>query len=83
MKEAVGTSLFIIAINSLVGFLGDIGHYEIHWGFLFTITAIAIAGILIGGQLSKDISSDKLKKAFGWFVLAMGVYIIAKEVFFK
>lgn len=83
MKEAVGTSLFIIAINSLVGFLGDIGHYHIHWGFLFTITAIAIAGILVGGQLSKDISSDKLKKAFGWFVLAMGVYIIAKEVFFK
>ncbi|MBX3257948.1 MAG: sulfite exporter TauE/SafE family protein [Chitinophagaceae bacterium] len=83
MKEAVGTSLFIIAINSLVGFLGDIGHYHIHWGFLLTITSIAIVGILIGGQLSKGISSEKLKKTFGWFVLLMGTYIIVKEVFLK
>lgn len=83
MKEAVGTSLFIIAINSLVGFLGDLGHYHIHWGFLFTVTAIAIAGILIGGQLAKNISSEKLKKSFGWFVLIMGLYIIAKEVFLQ
>ncbi|MGN6436913.1 MAG: sulfite exporter TauE/SafE family protein [Agriterribacter sp.] len=81
MKEAVGTSLFIIAINSLVGFLGDVGHYHIHWGFLLTVTAIAIAGILIGGQLSKGISSEKLKQSFGWFVLITGLYIIIKEIF--
>ncbi|MBX2925637.1 MAG: sulfite exporter TauE/SafE family protein [Chitinophagaceae bacterium] len=83
MKEAVGTSLFIIAVNSLVGFLGDIGHYQIHWGFLLTITSIAIAGILAGGQLSKGISSEKLKKGFGWFVLLMGTYIIVKEIFLQ
>lgn len=83
MKEAVGTSLFIIAINSLVGFLGDLGHYHIHWGFLFSVTSIAIAGVLAGGQLAKGLSSDKLKNGFGWFVLLMGTYIIVKETLLK
>ena len=83
MKEAVGTSLFIIALNSLIGFTGDIGHFTIDWSFLFKVTAIAIAGIFIGGLISKKISGDKLKKAFGWFVLVMGIFIIIKEVFWN
>jgi uncharacterized protein len=81
MKEAVGTSLFIIALNSLIGFIGDIGHFSINWFLLLKITAIAIAGIFVGGIIGKKVSGDKLKKGFGWFVLAMGIYIIAKEVF--
>lgn len=81
MKEAVGTSLFIIALNSLIGFLGDLGHFAIDWQFLLIITAIAIAGILLGGLLSKKIQGEKLKKGFGWFVLVMGTYIIVKELF--
>lgn len=80
MKEAVGTSLFIIAVNSLVGFTGDLGHYEIDWAFLIGITVIASIGILIGTQLAKKIPSAKLKRGFGWFVLVMGVYIIVQEV---
>lgn len=82
MKEAVGTSLFIIALNSLIGFTGDIGHFNFDWIFLFKITSIAVAGIFIGGILGKKIPGDKLKKGFGWFVLAMGIYIIIKEVLF-
>jgi uncharacterized membrane protein YfcA len=80
MKEAIGTSLLIIALNSLVGFTGDIGHFQFDWLFLFTITTIAVAGIFAGGYLGKKISGEKLKKAFGWFVLAMGIYIIIKEM---
>ncbi len=83
MKEAIGTSLFIIALNSLIGFTGDLGHFTIDWFFLFKITCIAIAGIFIGGFISKKISGDKLKKGFGWFVLVMGIYIIVKEVFWN
>ena len=83
MKEAIGTSLFIIALNSLIGFTGDLGHFTIDWFFLFKITCIAIAGIFIGGFMSKKISGDKLKKGFGWFVLVMGIYIIVKEVFWN
>ncbi len=82
MKEAVGTSLLIIALNSLIGFTGDIGHFKMDWIFLFKITAIAIAGIFAGGKLAKNIDGSKLKKGFGWFVLTMGIYIIIKELFF-
>lgn len=83
MKEAVGTSLLIIALNSLIGFTGDLGHFHIDWLFLLKITAIAVVGIFIGGYLNEKIDGSKLKKGFGWFVLAMGVYIIIKEVFLK
>ncbi|TDE13290.1 MULTISPECIES: sulfite exporter TauE/SafE family protein [Dyadobacter] len=80
MKKAVGTSLLIIALNSLIGFAGDIGHFEIDWPFLLRITGIAIAGILFGGMISKYINSDQLKKGFGWFILVMGIYIITHEI---
>ncbi|HRN55439.1 MAG TPA: sulfite exporter TauE/SafE family protein [Agriterribacter sp.] len=80
MKEAVGTSLFIIAVNSLVGFSGDLGHYATDWIFLLCITAMASAGIFIGMQLARKIPSEKLKRGFGWFVLVMGMYIIVQEI---
>ncbi len=84
MKQAVGTSLFIIFINSLIGFTGDmINGVAVNYKLLLTITCIAIVGMLIGTQLSKKIDGAKLKPAFGWFVLVMGCYIIAKEIFFK
>ena len=83
MKEAVGTSLLIIAAKSLLGFLGDIGHQEIEWGFLAIFSSFAVAGIFVGSALAKRISGEKLKPAFCWFVLVMGVYIIAKEIFFQ
>lgn len=83
MKLAVGTSLFIIAAKSLIGFIGDLqGSEVIDWKLLGGFTASAVAGIFIGIYLSKKIPGDKLKKAFGWFVLVMGIYIIIKEIFF-
>jgi len=83
MKEAIGTSLLIIALNSLIGFTGDIGHFIINWLFLLKITLIAIGGIIIGGLLGKKIQGEKLRKGFGWFVLVMGIYIILKETLLK
>ena len=80
MKEAIGTSLLIIALNSLIGFLGDIGHHAIDWKFISIVTTIAIAGIFIGGYFNQKVNADKLKKGFGVFVLVMGIYIIVKEV---
>jgi len=79
MKTAIGTSLVIIAINSLAGFLFSLSHIAIHWGFILMITALAIIGILAGSYISTKIDGRKLKPAFGWFVLIMGVYIILKE----
>ncbi len=81
MKQAVGTSLFIIFINSLIGFTGDLlGGIMIDYRLLFTITIIAMIGMMIGTQLSKKIDGAQLKPAFGWFVLVMGIYIIVKEI---
>ena len=80
MKQAVGTSLLIIAAKSLFGFTGDIGKQIIDWQLLLSITALAVIGIFIGNALSKKISAGSLKKAFGWFVLVMGIYIIVKEL---
>jgi hypothetical protein len=81
MKKAVGTSLMIIAAKSLIGFIGDMkGNKLIDWEFLFIYSSLAIAGILLGSMLSKKIAGEKLKPAFGWFVLMMGIYIILKEL---
>lgn len=79
MKKAVGTSLLIIALNSLIGFAGDLGHFQIQWKFLLSVSAIAITGLLVGNLISKSIPGARLKKGFGWFVLFMGIYIIVKE----
>jgi uncharacterized membrane protein YfcA len=83
MKQAVGTSLLIIFINSSIGFGGDlyIGT-PVDYIFLLEISGIALLGMLIGTQLSKKIDGTKLKPLFGWFVLVMGFYIITKEIFF-
>ncbi len=83
MKTAVGTSLIIISINSLMGFIFSLAHTTVQWGFLLSIASIAVIGILIGSYLSTKIKATKLKPAFGWFVLIMGIYIIIKETIMK
>lgn len=80
MKRAVATSLVIIAVKSLIGFLGDVQNLEIDWIFLLTFTGFSIIGIFIGIYLNKFIDGKSLKKGFGWFVLVMGIYIILKEL---
>jgi uncharacterized protein len=83
MKRAVGTSLIIIAINSLIGFVGDFSLVrEINFPFLLTVSILAIAGILLGTYLSGFIKGEKLKSGFGWFALAMAVFIMIKEIMF-
>jgi uncharacterized membrane protein YfcA len=83
MKEAVGTSLVIIAAKSLIGFFGESGETIIDWTLLTSVAAFATAGIFMGIYLSKKIDGAKLKPLFGWFVLLMGVYIIIKETLLK
>ncbi len=80
MKKAVGTSLIIVTINSLIGFTGDLQTINIEWLFLLTFSSFTIIGILIGVFVSKYISGKKLKKGFGWFTLAMAFYILYKEI---
>jgi len=81
MKKAVATSLMIIAIKSLIGFIGDVQNITLDWTFLLSFTALSVVGIFLGIYLSNFIDGKKLKKGFGWFVLLMGVYIVLKELF--
>ena len=81
MKTAVATSLFIIAINSLIGFIGDIGSTEIDWPFLLKFSSFSIIGIFLGIYLNKYINEVQLKKGFGYFVLIMSLVIFVKELF--
>ena len=81
MKKAVASSLFIISIKSLFGFLGDIGITEINWMFLVSFTLISIIGILVGIYLSNFINGINLKKGFGIFVFVMAIFILFKELY--
>ncbi|MCO6474391.1 MAG: sulfite exporter TauE/SafE family protein [Melioribacteraceae bacterium] len=81
MKKAVGTSLIVIALKSFFGFIGDAGtDLYFDWGFLLLFSLFAAVGIVFGLIFSKRISGEKLKPAFGWFVLLMGTYIMFNEI---
>jgi uncharacterized membrane protein YfcA len=83
MKLAVGTSLAIIALNSLIGFTGDLSAgTPIAWPFLLGFLAFALGGIVLGTYLARFIPGARLKPAFGWFTLAMGAFILTKELLF-
>ena len=82
MKIAVGTSLLIIAVNSIIGFIGDLSVTTelINWKLLIIFTSLAIIGIFIGDYFIRFIDGNKLKRGFGWFILIMGIYIIFHEL---
>jgi uncharacterized protein len=82
MKQAIGTSLVIIAAKSLIGFSGDLlTGPPVDWSLLLSCTGVAVVGILIGSALGARIPGDRLKPAFGWFVLVMGAGILVTELF--
>ena len=76
MKEAVGTSLVIITMNSITGVLGYLDQVQVPWNFAFVFTGIAIIGIYVGSSLVNFIPQEKLKKAFAMFILLMGIFIL-------
>jgi uncharacterized protein len=81
MRKAVGTSLIIIAVNSLVGFAGDIGSGQyLNFAFLALISTIAIIGVFIGNYFSGRVHGLKLKRAFGWFVMVVGLSVVFMEM---
>ena len=84
MKIAVGTSLFIIALKSIIGFLGDLQILsDINWTLLISFTILSLIGIFIGINLTKKMDGAKLKTGFGYFVLIMAVYILYMELIAK
>ena len=76
MKQAVGTSLLVIAMNSAAGFAGYLGQVEIPWGFLAAFTAVAVVGIVVGTRLVNHVSQSQLRRAFAVFLLAMAAIVL-------
>lgn len=81
MKEAIGTSLAVIAVNSLVGFTGDIhAGIDIDFHLLGLFLAATLLGMFIGTSLGKTMDEQKLKKLFAVFTLAVGIAVLIKEI---
>ncbi len=81
MALAIGTSLLVIAMQSLAGFVGYLGHVAIDLRLAALVVGAAIVGILIGGQLAGRVPQQALRKGFGWFVLVMAIFLLGKQIF--
>jgi uncharacterized membrane protein YfcA len=79
MSIAVGTSLVVIAMKSFAGLAGYLTTVQLDWGITLGVTAAAIAGTVIGSKLAGRIPEEALRKAFGWFVLAMGTFVLIQQ----
>jgi uncharacterized membrane protein YfcA len=81
MRVAIGTSLMIIAMQSLFGFAGDVSRgASVDWSLLSIVASIAMLGIVLGSMLANKINDQKLKTAFGWFILLMGSTILLTQL---
>ncbi|WP_130011383.1 sulfite exporter TauE/SafE family protein [Serinicoccus sediminis] len=80
MPVAVGTSLVVITMKSGAGLAGYLSSVSIDWGTAGVVTLAAVVGALVGGRLVARVHPDRLRAAFGWFVLVMGVLVLAQEV---
>ncbi|MBK4732059.1 sulfite exporter TauE/SafE family protein [Oxynema sp. CENA135] len=76
MKEAVGTSLAIISLNSVAGLMGYFGEVAIDWRLTLSLTVAASLGMVAGAYLSRFVQAKHLQKAFGYFLLAMAGFIL-------
>ncbi|MCW5908952.1 MAG: sulfite exporter TauE/SafE family protein [Chitinophagales bacterium] len=84
MKKAIGTSLLLVAVNSFIGFAGDLSSNPYLDGrFLFLFSVFSVSGVFVGNYFSGFVNNRQLKKTFGWFILAAGVYIVVKETFLR
>lgn len=80
IKKSIGTSLFIIAVNSLIGFSGDLLRFQPDWPLLIKLSTLAILGVLVGSYFNSKVPAKILKKGFGFFVLTLGCWIVFKQL---
>jgi uncharacterized protein len=79
MSVAVGTSLLVIAMKSFAGLTGYLSSVQLPWGLVLGVTAAAVVGSVIGGRLAGKVPEAQLRKAFGWFVLVMGGFVLVQQ----
>ncbi|MFE5581470.1 sulfite exporter TauE/SafE family protein [Kitasatospora sp. NPDC056531] len=79
MGIAIGTSLLVIAMNSFAGLAGHISGAHLDWNLALAVTAAAVLGSLIGGRYAGRIPQHTLRTGFGWFVIAMGLFVLSRQ----
>lgn len=80
MRRAVGTSLLVIALQSFAGFAGHVSHTAVDWQLTGLVTGMAVAGSIAGVRIAKRLPSEALRRGFAWFVLAMAVFMIGRQL---
>jgi uncharacterized membrane protein YfcA len=80
MDVAVGTSLLVISMTSFAGLVGHLGRVDIDWPVTLAVTAAAVIGSLIGGRLACRIPPAALRRGFGFFIIAMAIVVLFKEL---
>jgi uncharacterized membrane protein YfcA len=79
MATAISTSLLVIALKSYAGFAGYVGHTSIDWPLALGVSTFSVIGSFGGVRLAARLSAQTLRQAFGWFVVAMAFFILARE----
>jgi uncharacterized membrane protein YfcA len=79
MKEAIGTSLLVIALKSITGFWGYVDQVALDWTLMLFFTIAASLGTIAGAYLTQNIEAKHLQKGFGYFVLAVAVLVLVKH----
>ena len=79
MKEAIGTSLLIIAFKSVTGFLGYLSQVELDWELVISFSIAASLGTIVGAYFTRFIDAKNLQKGFGYFVMAVAIFVLIKR----
>lgn len=80
MREGIGTSLFVIGLQSFAGFAGHMNHVTLDWNIVLAVSGAAVVGSLIGAGLGERISAARLRTAFAWLVIAMGLFMFERQL---
>jgi uncharacterized membrane protein YfcA len=80
MRQAVGTSLFVITLQSIAGFAGHVGGVDLDWTLVLTITGAAVVGSIVGASLARRLSPSRLRQGFAWLVVGMGAFMLVKQL---
>ena len=80
MREAIGTSLFVIGLQSFAGFAGHVTHVHIDWPLVLAVTSASLLGSVAGAIAGAKMSPHGLRRGFAWLVIAMGLFMFAKQL---
>jgi uncharacterized membrane protein YfcA len=80
VREAVATSLFVIAMNSFAGLAGSVAHAQVDGRIVAAVTALAIVGSLVGARIGRRLPAQHLQQTFAWFVIAVAALILLREL---